>query len=70
LLVVLRRRDEAGAVEQDYYLSNAPPEVLPGVLARVARAGHRVEKVHPDSTSSAGWSRISVSDYNPSRRAV
>jgi len=40
----VRRRDEAGVTEHDYYLSNAPPESLPGVLARVARAGHRVEE--------------------------
>jgi hypothetical protein len=29
-----------------------------------------VDKAHPDSTSSLGWSRISVSDYNPRRRVA
>jgi hypothetical protein len=29
-----------------------------------------IEKVHPDSTSSVGWSSISISDYNPCRRVA
>jgi hypothetical protein len=29
-----------------------------------------VDKAHPDSTSSLGWSRIGVSDYNSRRRVA
>ena len=60
LLVVIRRRDEAGAIEHDYYLSNAPPETLPGVLARVARAGHRVEECLQRGKSEAGLAGYQV----------
>ena len=34
LLVMIRSTDEGGATRHDYYLSSAPPETLPGVLAR------------------------------------
>src|SRR3954447_12665495 len=37
LLVVIRSPDEGGATRHDYHLSSAPPETLPGVLARVAK---------------------------------
>jgi hypothetical protein len=29
-----------------------------------------IDKAHPDSTSSLGWSRISAFDYNPRRRVA
>ena len=64
LLVVLRRRDEAGAVEHDYYLSNAPPETPPGVLARVPRAGHRVEEGLQRGKSEAGLSGYQVRTWS------
>jgi len=64
LLVVLRRPDEAGAVEHDYYLSNAPPEALPGVLARVARAGHRVEEGLQRGKGEAGLSGSQVRTWS------
>jgi SRSO17 transposase len=64
LLVVIRRRDEAGATEHDYYLSNAPPEALPGVLARVARAGHRVEECLQRGKSEAGLSDYQVRTWS------
>jgi SRSO17 transposase len=64
LLVVIRRRDEAGATEHDYYLSNAPPGALPGVLARVARAGHRVEQCLQRGKSEAGLSDSQVRTYS------
>ncbi|HWE40079.1 MAG TPA: IS701 family transposase [Isosphaeraceae bacterium] len=60
LLVVLRRRDEAGVIEHDYYLSNAPPEASPGVLARVARAGHRVEECLRRGKGEAGLAGYQV----------
>jgi SRSO17 transposase len=60
LLVVLRSRDEAGEPKHDYYLSNAPPGTLPGVLARVARAGHRVEECLQRSKGEAGLAEYQV----------
>jgi SRSO17 transposase len=60
LLVVIRGRDEAGVATHDYYLSNAPPETLPGVLARVARAGHRVEECLQRGKSEAGLAEYQV----------
>jgi SRSO17 transposase len=63
LLVVLRSRDDAGAPKQDYYLSNARPETLPGVLARVARAGHRVEECLQRGKGEAGLAEYQVRTY-------
>ena len=60
LLVVIRSRDEAGAPKHDYYLSDAPPETLPGILARVARAGHRVEECLQRSKGEAGLGEYQV----------
>ncbi len=54
LLVVIRDLDEDGATKHNYYLSDAPPETLPGVLARVAKAGHRVERCLQRGKSEAG----------------
>jgi SRSO17 transposase len=64
LLVVIRRRDEAGATEHDYYLSNAPPETLPGALARVARAGRRVEECLRRVKSEAGLAGYQVRTWS------
>lgn len=64
LLVVIRRRDAAGATEHGYYLSNAPPETLPGVLARVARAGHRVEECLQRGKSEAGLAGYQVRTWS------
>jgi SRSO17 transposase len=64
LLVVIRRRDEAGATEHDYYLSNAPPETLPGVVARVARAGHRVEECLQRGKGEAGLAGYQVRTWS------
>jgi SRSO17 transposase len=64
LLVAIRRRDEAGATEHDYYLSNAPPEALPGVLARVARAGHRVEECLQRGKGEAGLAEYQVRTWS------
>jgi SRSO17 transposase len=60
LPVVIRRRDEAGAMKQDHYLSNAPPGTLPGLLARVARAGHRVEECLQRGKGEAGQAEYQV----------
>jgi SRSO17 transposase len=64
LLVVLRSRDEAGVAKHDYYLSNAPPETLPGVLARVARAGHRVEECLQRGKGEAGLADYQVRTWS------
>jgi SRSO17 transposase len=64
LLVVIRGRDEAGATTHDYYLSNAPPETLPGILARVARAGHRVEECLQRGKSEAGLAAYQVRTWS------
>jgi SRSO17 transposase len=54
LLVVIRSRDEDGATRHDYYLSSASPGTLPGVLAQVAKAEHRVERCLQRGKSEAG----------------
>ena len=54
LPVVIRSTDEGGATGHDDYLSGAPPETLPGVLARVAVAEHRVERGLQRGKSEAG----------------
>jgi SRSO17 transposase len=64
LLVVIRGRDEAGATTHDYYLSNAPPETMPGALARVARAGHRVEECLRRGKSEAGQAEYQVRTWS------
>jgi len=63
-LVVIRCLDEAGAPKHDYYLSNAPPETLPGILARVARAGHRVEECLQRSQGEAGLAEYQVRTWS------
>jgi SRSO17 transposase len=63
LLVVIRSRDDAGALKQDYYLSNARPETMPGILARAARAGHRVEECLRRGKSEAGQAEYQVRTY-------
>jgi SRSO17 transposase len=64
LLVVIRGLDENGATKHDYYLSNAPPETLPGILARVAHAGHRVEECLQRSKSEAGLAEYQVRTWS------
>jgi SRSO17 transposase len=63
LLVVIRGPDEDGATRHDYYLSNAPPETLPGILARVAKAEHRVEQSLRRGKSEAGLAAYQVRTY-------
>jgi SRSO17 transposase len=64
LLVVIRDLDEAGATKHDYYLSDAPPGTLPGVLARVARAEHRVEQCLQRGKSEAGLAESQVRTWS------
>jgi SRSO17 transposase len=64
LLVVIRRLDEDGATKHDYYLSDAPPETLPGVLARVAKAEHRVERCLQRGKTEAGLAESRVRTWS------
>jgi len=64
LLVVIRSTDEGGATKHDYYLSSAPPETLPGVLARVAVAEHRVERCLQRGKSEAGLADYQVRTWS------
>ena len=60
LLVVIRGLDEDGVTKHDYYLSDAPAQTLPGVLARVAKAEHRVERSLQRGKSEAGLAEYQV----------
>jgi SRSO17 transposase len=64
LLVVIRDRDEDGTARHDYYLANAPPGTAPGVLARVAKAGHRVEECLQRGKSEAGLAGYQVRTWS------
>jgi SRSO17 transposase len=64
LLVVIRGLDEGGVTRHDYYLSSAPPETLPGVLARVAVAEHRVERCLQRGKSEAGLADYQVRTWS------
>jgi SRSO17 transposase len=64
LLVVLRSREDDGTVKHDYYLSDAPPETLPGILARVAQAEHRIEECLQRAKSEAGLADYQVRTWS------
>jgi SRSO17 transposase len=64
LLVVIRGLDEGGATRHDYYLCSAPPGTLPGVLARVAVAEHRVEQCLQRGKSEAGLADSQVRTWS------
>jgi SRSO17 transposase len=64
LLVVIRDRDEDGAARHDYYLSSAPPGTAPGILARAAKAGHRVEQSLQRGKGEAGLAGYQVRTYS------
>jgi SRSO17 transposase len=64
LLVVIRGLDEDGATKPDYYLSDAPAETLPGLLARVAKAEHRVERSLQRGQSEAALAEDQVRPWS------
>jgi SRSO17 transposase len=64
LLVVIRGLDEDGGTKHDYYLSDAPPGTQPGVLARVAKAEHRVERCLQRGKSEAGLAEYQVRTWS------
>jgi SRSO17 transposase len=64
LLVVVRNCDGAGEMKHDYDLSNAASQTAPGVLARVIKAGHRVEECLQRGKSEAGLSDYQVRTWS------
>jgi SRSO17 transposase len=63
MLVVIRLRDEQGAVKHDYYLSNAAPETELAEFARVAKAEHRIEDCLQRGKSEAGLADYEVRSW-------
>lgn len=59
-LVVIRRVDEDGAVQYDYYVSNAPADTPLAEWARVANAAHRIEECIERGKSEAGLADYQV----------
>jgi SRSO17 transposase len=53
-----------GVTKHDDYLSDAPAETLPGVLARVAKAEHRVECSLQRGKSEAGLAESQVRTWS------
>ncbi len=64
LLVVIRGLAEDGAPKHAYYLSDAPPETLSGVLARVAKAEYRAERCLQLGKSEAGLAEYQVRTWS------
>jgi len=60
LFVIVRSREEAGAVKHDYYLSNAAPQTPRRELARVAKAEHRIEECLQRGKSECGLADYEV----------
>jgi len=63
MLVVIRTRDEQGAIKHDYYLSNAPPETTLAEFARVATAEHRIEECIQRGKSETGLADYEVRSW-------
>lgn len=63
ILVVIRTRDEQGAIKHDYYLSNAPPETTLPEFARVATAEHRIEECIQRGKSETGLADYEVRSW-------
>ena len=59
-LVVTRTIDEAGVIQHDYYLSNAPAQTPLGEFARVTKAAHRIEECIRRGKSEAGMADYQV----------
>jgi SRSO17 transposase len=60
LLVVTRTRESNGMMKYDYYLSNAPAQTSLEELARVVKAGHRIEDCFKRAKSEAGLADYEV----------
>jgi len=59
-LVVTRTRESNGTMKYDYYLSNAPAQTSLDELARVVKAGHRIEDSFKRAKSEAGLADYEV----------
>lgn len=64
MLVVIRLRDEQGAVKHDYYLSSAAPETELTEFARVAKAEHRIEDCLKRGKTEAGLADYEVRSWS------
>jgi SRSO17 transposase len=64
ILIVIRWREESGAVKHDYYLSNAPPKTSLKEFARVAKAEHRIEECIQRAKSEAGLADYEVRNWS------
>lgn len=60
LLVVTRTLESNGTMKYDYYLSNAPKGTSLDELARVVKAGHRIEDCFKRAKSEAGLADYEV----------
>jgi SRSO17 transposase len=60
LLVVIRSAQEDGSWKTDSYLSNAAPDTPLAELARVAKAGHRIEECLQRAKREAGLAHYEV----------
>lgn len=64
ILIVIRWREESGAVKHDYYLSNASPKTSLKEFARVAKAEHRIEECIQRAKSQAGLADYEVRNWS------
>jgi SRSO17 transposase len=60
VLVVIRSAEEDGSWKTDSYLSNAAPDTPRAELARVGKAGHRIEECLQRAKSEAGLAHYEV----------
>lgn len=63
LFVIIRSREEGGAVKHDYYLSNAALQTPRRELARVAKAEHRIEECLQRGKSECGLADYEVRSW-------
>ena len=63
LLFITRERQADGTFKHDYYLSNAASDVLPGELARVTKAAHRIEECLKRAKGEAGLGDYQVRNW-------
>ena len=61
---MIRGLDENGVTKHDSYLSDAPAETLPGVLAWVAKAEHRVKRSLQRGKGEAGLAGYQVRTWS------
>ena len=63
LLFVTRERQADHTFKLDYYLSNADPDVSLEELARVSKAGHRIEECFERAKGEAGLADYQVRNW-------